>query len=79
MFFKVQFGINSNNKLGKRWDEFCGYISPICNVCESVFPRIINWNLSGFALTELYTNHPYTFYAFCIRLLNMLPKFIPQE
>ena len=20
-------------------------ISPICNVCEPVFPRIINWNL----------------------------------
>ena len=31
-------------------------ISPIYNVCESVFLRIINWNLSGFAFIEFYTN-----------------------
>ena len=24
-------------------------ISPIYDVCESLFPKIINWNLSGFA------------------------------
>ena len=45
-------------------------ISPICNVCESVFPRIINWNLSGFGFIDLYTSHSYTFYVFCIRLVT---------
>ena len=30
-------------------------ILQICNVSEPAFPRIINWNLSGFTLSELYT------------------------
>ena len=41
-------------------------ILPICNVSESVFPRIINQNISGVAFIDLYTSHSYTFYVFCI-------------
>ena len=54
-------------------------ISPICSVCKPVFPRIMNWKFSEFAFIELFTNHSYTFYVSCIRLLNMLSKFIPRE
>ena len=35
-------------------------IKRIFNVCEPVFPRIINWNLSGFAFIEWYPDHSYT-------------------
>ena len=54
-------------------------IKRIFNVCEPVFPRIINWNLSGFGFNELNRNHSYTFYIPCIRLVNMLSKFVPQK
>ena len=54
-------------------------ISPVSNVCKPAFPRIINWKFSGCAFIELYTNHSYTFHVSCIRLVNMLSKFIPQE
>ena len=54
-------------------------ISPICNACKPVFPRIINQNYSGCAFIELYTNHSYMFHVSCISLVNMLSKFIPQE
>ena len=33
------------------------FISPICNFYEPVFPRVINWDLSGFAFTELYRKY----------------------
>ena len=54
-------------------------ISPIGNVSEPVFPRIINWNLSGFAFHEFYKNYSYTFYVSCLNLVNMLSEFLPQE
>ena len=78
MFFKAQFGSIVMPSIVRDETDF-KVISPICNVCESVFPRIINWNLSGFGFLELYTNHSHTFYISCIRLVNMLSKFIPQE
>ena len=54
-------------------------ISPICNVCNPVFPKIVNRKFSASAFAELYTNHSYTFHVSCIRLVNMLYKFIQQE
>ena len=51
-------------------------ILPICNACKPVFPTVTNWKFSGCALIELYTNHLYTFYVSCIRLVNILSTFI---
>ena len=60
MFFKAQFGSIVIPSIVRDETDF-EVISPICTVCESVFPRIINWNLSAFAFIELNKNHPYTF------------------
>ena len=82
MFFKIQFWINSIYQVisSSVTDEIdLVVISQICNACEPLFSRIMNWNLSGFAFIELYTNHSYTFYIPCIRLVNMISTFIPQE
>ena len=54
-------------------------VSPTCNMCEPLFPMIINWNLSGFAFIEFCTNHSHTFYISCVRLVNVSSKLIPQE
>ena len=52
-------------------------LSPTCNIREPLFPMILNWNLSGFAFFEFCTNHSYTSYISCIRLVNVLST--PQE
>ena len=54
-------------------------IAPIYNACEPVYPKIMNWNLSGFAFIELYTKHSYTFSISCIPLENMLSNSYPQN
>ena len=54
-------------------------ISTIFTAGEPAFRRIINRNLSRFVFIELYRNHSYMFFISCIRLENMLSKFIPQE
>ena len=54
-------------------------VSPIFSVYKPTFPRIMNGKFSEFAFIELIANHSYTFYVSCIRLVNMLSKFTPQE
>ena len=51
--------------------------SSICNVL--VFPRIINWRLSGSDFTELYTNHWSMLNISFTKSVSMFFKFMPLE
>ena len=53
-------------------------LSSVWNQCEPLFPRIINRNISEFAVTELCLNHSCTFFISLIRLKNMFCKFMPK-
>ena len=78
MLFKVHFeSITIPSSVTDETDFMV--ILPIYNLYESAFPRIINRNLSGFAFIGVYTDHSYTFYVFCVRVVNVSSKFIPQE
>ena len=54
-------------------------ISLTRNTCEPLFAMIINLNLPGLNSSGFCTIHSYTFYISCVRLVNVLSKFIPQE
>ena len=77
IFLKVQFWISSNTNYCNRWGWFYGYITDLQYMWACVFydnklkniTICFNWIL----------RKPYTFSISCLRLENMLSKFIPHE